>query len=101
MKSILQDTKYDYLVGMDFKNDWENVYLEEHHIFFGNPGRKNSEMYGLKVWLSPEHHRGKISPHQDRDIDLQLKAIAQKAFETVHGSREEFVRIFGRNYLED
>ena len=98
MKSIMQEEKYDYLAGYDPETDWDNVYLEEHHCFFGNPDRSNSEKYGLKVWLTPEHHRGANSPHHNREIDLMLKKDAQRAFERTH-SREEFMRIFGRNYL--
>lgn len=94
MKSIMQEDKtVDYFTGQPAP------VLEEHHIFFGNPGRKNSEKYGLKVYLTPERHRGKNGPHQNRDIDLMLKRLAQRAFERVHGNRELFMKIFGRNYL--
>lgn len=101
MKSIMQEERYDYLIGSDPDTDCDNVYLEEHHCFFGKPGRRNAEKYGLKVWLTPEHHKGKDGPHQSRDVDLALKRQAQEAFERVHGSREDFMKVFGRNYLED
>lgn len=100
MKSIMQKERYDYLIGYDPDIDWDGAYLEEHHCFFGKPGRKNAEKYGLKVWLTLEHHKGGNGPHQNRDTDLWLKRQAQAAFERAHGSREEFMRIFGRNYLE-
>lgn len=93
MKSILQSEKRCWLCGTT-RN------LNEHHIFFGNPNRKNSEKYGLKVWLCMEHHTGSnYSPHHDRDIDLHLKRIAQKAFEERFGSREDFRKIFGKSYI--
>lgn len=92
-KSIMQTEKYCYLSGV------QNVTLEEHHCFFG-PLRKISEKYGFKVWLTPERHRGKNSPHQRRDIDLLLKRECQRKFEINH-SREEFMKIIGRNYLDD
>ena len=94
MKSIIQeDNTVDFLTGLSAH------ILEEHHIFFGNPGRKNAEKYGLKVYLTPENHRGKNGPHQRREVDLTLKRMGQEAFERVHGSRDLFIKIFGRNYL--
>lgn len=54
----------------------------------------------LKVWLTPEYHRGKNGPHQDRQTDLLLKRVCQRKFEETH-SREEFMEIIGRNYLDD
>ena len=91
MKSIIQTEKKCFLTGRT-----DN--LQDHHIFFGAKNRENSEKYGLKVWLTAEHHTGKHSPHRDLEIDLYLKRIAQRKFEETH-SREEFMRIFGRNYL--
>ena len=92
MKSIIQQSNGCYFCG-------STGLLEEHHIFFGNPGRKISEKHGFKVRLCPECHRtGKKSPHQDRDTDLMLKRICQRAFEVTH-SREEFIKLIGRNYL--
>ena len=73
--------------------------LEEHHCFFGSL-RKISERYGCKVWLTPEYHKGKNGPHQDRQTDLLLKRECQRKFEETH-SREEFMKIIGRNYLDD
>lgn len=93
MKSIMNSEKgIDFLTGL-------SGYTEEHHIFFGNPGRKNSEKYGLKVYLFPENHRGAMGPHHNRATDLHLKRIGQMAFERYHGSREEFIQIFGRSYF--
>lgn len=74
--------------------------LESHHIFMGNPNRKNSERYGLKVWLCKEHHTGNSGVHQDIKLDWRLKRIAQMEFEKRY-DRNIFMAIFGRNYLED
>lgn len=75
------------------------VYLERHHLFFG-ANRKPSENYGLWVWLCPDCHRtGKQAVHKDYETNLRLKQAGQQAFERTH-TREEFMRIFGRNYLE-
>jgi len=71
--------------------------LEKHHVM-GGPNRRLSEEYGLTVWLCREHHTGDTGVHHDRDLSLQLRQAAQVAFERDH-SREEWMRIFGRNYL--
>ena len=37
--------------------------------------------------------------HQNREVANRLKAIGQAKFEENYGTREDFVRIFGRNYI--
>ena len=72
---------------------------EKHHIF-GGPNRKISEMYGLTVDLCPSCHRtGRYAVHQGGMIQECLHEIGQNAFEETH-TREEFIEIFGKNYLE-
>lgn len=74
--------------------------LHKHHIF-GGPNRKLSEMYGLYVYLIPRlHNMSKKGVHFNKEFDLQLKREGQRKFERLHGSREDFIRIFGKNYLE-
>ena len=58
MKSILHDKgSRTCFLCMKLGDYSEKAVLEEHHIFGGNPNRKHSEKYGLKVYLCPEHHR--------------------------------------------
>jgi hypothetical protein len=98
MKSIIQSEKKCFLCGQN--HEYGPNRLEEHHIFFGNPDRKHSEKHGLKVYLCGDacHRNGSKSPHKNRAVDIGLKAMAQSVFEETH-SREEFMSIFGRNYL--
>ena len=71
---------------------------EVHHVLFG-PNRKWSDKYGLVVPLCAEHHRGSdLSPHFNRDFDLQLKQYAQERFEEEYPELS-FREIFGKNYL--
>lgn len=93
MKSIIQDKRECLVCG-----GWN---VEEHHIYFGVAKRKLSEEYGLKVWLCPTHHRGTIGVHgkDGHKLDLELKQLGQKAFEWQH-TRDEFIKTFGRNYLD-
>lgn len=96
MKSIIQKQNNHCFVC---QTDRGQV-LEEHHIFFG-PSRKLSEKYGLKVPLCIEHHRGTNGVHgkNGKQLNEKLKKIAQRKFEETH-TREEFMRIFGKNYLD-
>lgn len=92
MQSILQKEKECFMCG-------RTVGLELHHMFFGTANRKISDKHGFTVWLCACHHRdGRVSAHRDRDVDLTLKKLCQKAYEEKH-SREEFMGLIGRNYL--
>ena len=39
-----------------------------------------------------------VGVHSNRQFDLKLKKQCQEIFENIYG-HEEFMRIFGRNYL--
>ena len=81
------------LEGDDRKKNTEN-----HHIFFG-PNRERSEEYGFTTRLCQEHHRnGPAAVHTNAEVCRILQRECQKEFEKAH-SREEFVRIIGKNYL--
>ena len=73
--------------------------VEGHHVFYGTANRRLSEQYGLKMWLCAEHHRGTNGIHNNREMDLHYKKKYQRKFETEIGAREEFINLFGRNYL--
>lgn len=91
MDSIMQTKKQCALCETE-------LYLERHHVMHGTANRKLAEKYGLWIWLCPNHHRGKMSPHHDANIDFAFKKAAQKAFEEIY-SHEEWMEVFGRNYL--
>lgn len=95
----MQEKKECYLCRK--LHDVENTQnLHVHHVMFGNANRKNSEGYGLTVHLCITHHTGSnMAVHFNRNLDLLLKREAQHAFESKIGSREDFIKIFGRNYL--
>ena len=91
MKSIMQKEKVCRICGTTYN-------IHEHHVFFGTSNRKQSEKYGLKVYLCYEHHEGTQGVHHNRDLDIHLKQIAQQKFEETH-TREEFRQIFGKSWL--
>lgn len=74
------------------------INIHKHHIF-GGPNRKISEKHGMTVDLCMDHHTGPQGVHFNRQLDLQLKQMAQQNFEAIHG-HEKFMRLIGRNYLE-
>lgn len=77
---------------------------EEHHCF-GGPNRRLSEKYGLKVYLCSSCHRtGRKAIHGGVDGIENRKILhedAQRVFEENWGTRKDFMRIFGRNYLSE
>lgn len=95
MKSILEPTPAEvcFLCGRYGQ-------METHHIFGGNPNRRLSEKYGLKVHLCFRCHRdNKEGVHGNQKKMDQLHRIGQKAFEEKY-SREKFMEIFKKNYLD-
>ena len=73
---------------------------EEHHVFDG-PNRKISEENGFKVKLCIGHHR--TSPeavHTKKENMLLIQQDVQREYEKTH-TRQQFMSLIGRNYLED
>lgn len=96
MKSIVEGNRKGtcWLCGLEGPT-------EEHHIFGGTGNRKLSGRYGLTVYLCPCCHRdSREGVHADSGKMLLLHRTGQRAFERTR-SREEFVGLFGKNYLED
>ena len=74
------------------------VGLHKHHVYYG-PLRQISEKNGLTVWLCGRHHNlSDHGVHFDRELDMEIKILGQRAFEKDH-SREDFIKLIGRNYL--
>ena len=77
--------------------------LDKHHIF-GGANRGKSEKYGLTVYLCHGscHLFGERAAHNCRETMDELHRYGQrKAMEEQVWSREDFVREFGRNFLDD
>lgn len=90
MKSIIQKEKECYVCKT-------TLGLHSHHILYGTANRKQSELYGLKVWLCGKHHNlSNEGVHQNKELDLHLKQLAQTRFEETYN--ESFLKVFGKNY---
>ena len=68
--------------------------LHRHHCLHGIR-RKAADKYDLTVYLCPECHQ---KLHDKGIGDLTLEKLAQAHFEADH-SHEEYMEIFGKNYL--
>jgi hypothetical protein len=71
------------------------AYASTHEVF-GGINRQNSIKYNMQVKLCLECH---TRAHRDKQFALQLKREYQQIFESIY-SREKFVEVFGRNYLD-
>ena len=94
VKSILQDEKKCYITGQT-----NNLHL--HHIYRG-VNRKISDKLGFVVYLAGWLHNQSddgVHGKNGKELDLMLKRHCQMKFEESH-SREEFMAIIGRNYLD-
>ena len=73
--------------------------VERHHIYPGF-NRKKCEKYGYVIPLRPDlHPNGAQAGSTWKEIDDYLRRACQKDYEKNHGSREDFIKEFGRNYL--
>ena len=93
-KSILQeDQEGCFLCG---SHQW----LEEHHIF-GGANRHLSEKYGLKALLCHWcHNEPPNGVHHNHETRLHLQQMAQqRAMLHYRWSVDDFILIFGKNYL--
>lgn len=92
-KSIITD-------DMEHCSECRSPYVEVHHCLHGTANRKLADKYKLVVPLCVDHHTAsKNSVHRNPNLDLKYKMLAQEAFEAKKGSREDFIRIFGKSYL--
>ena len=92
MQSIISKTNYCFLCGA--------LATDTHHCLMGNK-RKLCDKYGLTVRLSRKCHNKIHNPRNEAEKEMQmyLKRLAQKKYEDQIGNREDFIKIFGRNYL--
>ena len=93
-KSIIQTEKVCYLTGSTYN-------LHRHHIYAGSR-RPISEREGFWVWLTGYYHNQSNAGVHGKDgheLDWKLKQDCQRKYEETH-SREEFIRLIGKNYLD-
>lgn len=74
--------------------------VERHHIF-GAANKSRSEEYGYVVPLRYDLHPNgaRADMRYAKEIDTHLKQMAQRHYEENKGTRDDFIKEFGRNYL--
>ena len=86
------------VIQSDFADRLETGYFAIHHVFQG-VNRRRCERYGFLVALRPaEHEHAHAAANEG--IQLSWKQQCQRYFEEHYGTREEFIKEFGRNYLD-
>lgn len=88
-----------------FTDDMDHCYftghapVERHHVF-GGPYRTQSEVRGFVVPLRPDFHpNGASVGKQGEEVDKFLKETAQRYYEEFYGTRDDFIREFGKSVL--
>ena len=92
-KSLIQNGRYCYVCGTEYA-------LHKHHIFYGSANRKLSEEDGAYCYLCYMHHNGgNYGVHFNKDLDIELKRECQEAWEQTKGTREDFIKRYGKTWL--
>ena len=74
--------------------------LHKHHIFEGTANRKKSEQDGCWCYLCSRHHNGSdAGVHYNKVFETDLKQKTQRLWEQKYGTREDFIKRYGRSYL--
>lgn len=91
--SILSNDRRCFICGYEGN-------LHRHHVFGGVANRSVSEREGCWCFICAKHHNmSDNSVHFNRDMDLKLKRFTQKKWEEKNGTREDFIRLFGKSWL--
>ena len=77
----------------------DSPYVERHHVF-GGPNKALSEKYGYIAPLRYDLHPNGANKGPDAEgIDIWLKQTCQRHYEANIGTREQFIKEFGKSYL--
>ena len=93
-RSIFQDSKKCFICESQ-----QN--LENHHVFFGEK-RDTSDKNGFVCYLCNHCHTGSNEAVHCKDghaADLYLKQTAQRAYEKLGHTRQQFIELIGKSYL--
>lgn len=90
--SILSNNKECYICG-------STINLHRHHVFFGRANRRLSDEDGCVVYLCQAHHTGAYGVHNNRKLDLILKAKCEAEWLKRYGDKKDFIKRYGKNYL--
>lgn len=93
MRSLISNEKCCHICGT-------TKGIHKHHIFYGTGNRQVSEEQGCWCYLCAFHHNmSAYGVHFNSELDLKLKRLCQWKWEEKNGSREDFIRTFGKSYI--
>lgn len=94
MKSVLQKDRECWCCGTIYN-------LHKHHTIFGTSNRKKSDKMGYWVYLCMDHHTGANGVHTNPSgaLNTELHELTQRHYEKHKGTREQFIKEFGKSYL--
>lgn len=100
-KSLMPYPKGTCYLCLRLENNARTYPITHEHHVYGGPNRAVSEAEGFKVRLCPRHHEfGDEAVHRNISNMRLIQKDMQQAYEKTH-SRTEFMRLIGRNYLEE
>ena len=70
--------------------------LDRHHLIGGTGNKQLSERYNLTMCLCRECHR---KAHEDPAMYKRLHQIGERIWISKYGTIEDFIKVFGKNYL--
>ena len=93
-KSLISNDQVCHVCGSPFN-------LHKHHIFFGVANRKKSEEDGCWCYLCAKHHNfSNEGVHYNKELDMKLKKECEVLWVNKNGTIEDFIKRYGRNYLD-
>ncbi len=98
-ESIMHNEKYCYLC-LHRHGMFNSRNLHKHHCFHGTANRSLAEEDGLFINVCVNcHELDRKAIHNDHDTDLYIMQQAQMMYEKKLGSREDFIKRYGKNFL--
>lgn len=96
--------KDEYCIMPDNPPWWRNLdavrgnrgKYHKHHVLYGFANRRLSDEDGLVIFLTPEQHE---MIHRNHEYNMYARKEAQRTWESVNGSRTDFIERYGKNYL--
>lgn len=93
-ESIFTDDLKKCVITGAVKDEYTDIHI--HHIF-GGANKANSEKYHFLIPLRADwHDMADYGIHFDKKLDLKYKRKCQEYYLEHYGTREEFIKEFGR-----
>ncbi len=93
-KSIFTDDLTRCFITGDTKESGYAIHI--HHVF-GAANKTNSEKYHFLIPLRADwHDLASYGIHQNRELELKIKRMCQDYWLEHYGTKEEFIKVFGK-----